>query len=306
MEQKPSFESSLKSKDTNDFLDLHFYRPIGYRLALFFHKLKVTPNQITIASIFIGIAGGICFYYENLWISLIGILCMIWANAFDCADGQLARMTNQKSSWGRILDGAAGDLWFIAIYLAIVFRLWPEWDFCILILGAITGYCHTQQALLADYYKNLHLLFQNGKKGSELHNSKSVNIAYLSYSWKEQPIHKLFEWFYLNYTKSQERWTPKLQKMLDILNDDYNGEPPKGFTDAFLNKSIKIIPAANAMVFNIRSIVLAVSVLINMPWIYFVFEITVLNILFIYMRNTHEKFCKDFTDNLLLKKSTQD
>ncbi|MGL5562718.1 MAG: CDP-alcohol phosphatidyltransferase family protein, partial [Tannerellaceae bacterium] len=33
---KPSLESTLKSMDTEEFIDIHFYRPIGYRWALFF------------------------------------------------------------------------------------------------------------------------------------------------------------------------------------------------------------------------------------------------------------------------------
>ena len=54
----PSLESTLKSLDTEEFIDIHFYRPIGYQWALFFNKLGVSPNSITIASIFIGIAAG--------------------------------------------------------------------------------------------------------------------------------------------------------------------------------------------------------------------------------------------------------
>ena len=103
----PSLESTLKSLDTEEFIDIHFYRPIGYQWALFFNKLGVSPNSITIASIFIGIAAGICFYFQSLAINVIGMLLLIWANSYDSADGQLARMTGQKSALGRILDGYA-------------------------------------------------------------------------------------------------------------------------------------------------------------------------------------------------------
>ena len=76
----PSLESTLKSLDTEEFIDIHFYRPIGYQWALFFNKLGVSPNSITIASIFIGIAAGICFYFQSLAINVIGMLLLIWAN----------------------------------------------------------------------------------------------------------------------------------------------------------------------------------------------------------------------------------
>ena len=45
-------EATLKSTDTEEWIDLLFYRPIGYRWALLFRHLGVTPNAITIASIF--------------------------------------------------------------------------------------------------------------------------------------------------------------------------------------------------------------------------------------------------------------
>ena len=74
---------------------------------------ELSPNTITVASIFIGIAAGICFYYQSLTINIIGMLLLIWANSYDSADGQLARMTGKKTPLGRILDGTAGDCWFM-------------------------------------------------------------------------------------------------------------------------------------------------------------------------------------------------
>ena len=125
--QKPTLESTLKSMDTEEFIDIHFYRPIGYRWALFFNKFGISPNTVTIASIFIGAAAGVCFYPHNLTINIIGMLLLIWANSYDSADGQLARMTGKKTPLGRILDGTAGDIWFISIYAAICARLTPQW-----------------------------------------------------------------------------------------------------------------------------------------------------------------------------------
>ena len=99
-----SYRDSLKSMDTEEHIDLAFYRPIGYMWACLAKKLGVTPNAITIASIFLGIGAGVMFYFNDLWLNVIGMLLLIWANSFDSADGQLARMTKQYSRIGRILD----------------------------------------------------------------------------------------------------------------------------------------------------------------------------------------------------------
>lgn len=55
----------------------------------------------------------------------------------------------------------------------------------------------------------------------------------------------------------------------------------------------------NMLSFNTRVIVLFISLFIGMPWIYFVFEMTVLNAMLIYMIATHEKFSKQFTQELM-------
>ena len=121
-QQKSSYRDSLKSMDTEEHIDLAFYRPIGYAWACLAAKLGITPNAITIASIFLGVGAGVCFGYNSLLINIVGMLLLIWANSFDSADGQLARMTKQYSRIGRILDGVSGDFWFAAIYIAICIR----------------------------------------------------------------------------------------------------------------------------------------------------------------------------------------
>ena len=127
--QKVSYKDTLKSMDTEETFDLIFYRPIGYAWACLAKKLGITPNAITIASIFIGVGAGIMFYFNDIWMNVIGIFLLIWANSFDSADGQLARMTKQYSRIGRILDGLCGDLWFLSIYFAICFRTNATNDF---------------------------------------------------------------------------------------------------------------------------------------------------------------------------------
>lgn len=122
MTDNSAYRATLKSADTEEHIDLAFYRPIGYAWACLARRLGVTPNAITIASIFLGIGAGVAFYFNDLVINVIGMLLLIWANSFDSADGQLARMTHNYSRIGRILDGMAGDIWFATIYVAICLR----------------------------------------------------------------------------------------------------------------------------------------------------------------------------------------
>ncbi|WP_085536292.1 CDP-alcohol phosphatidyltransferase family protein [Massilibacteroides vaginae] len=303
---KHTFESTLKSLDTEEFIDIHFYRPIGYQWALLFNKLNISPNTVTIASIFIGIAAGICFYFNDLVINIAGMLLLIWANSYDSADGQLARMTGKSSPLGRVLDGACGDLWFISIYAAICLRLTPEWGIWIWLLGAITGFFHSKQASMADYYRNIHLLFLKGESGSELSKSDKLEADFVKLSWSKDFIYKLFGLFYLNYTKSQEQLTPKFQKMMETIHLVYSNNIPDEFRRRFREKSLPLMKYTNMLSFNTRVIALFVSLFVNMPWLYFIFEITVLNIMLVYMVITHESFCDQFRKDCINTKQNNE
>lgn len=286
---KTGLEATLKSADTEEWIDLLFYRPIGYRWALLFYKLGVTPNAITVASIFLGVAAGVLFYYNDLLINVIGMCLLVWANMYDSADGQLARMTGQKSEIGRILDGVSGDFWFISIYVAICLRLTPEWSYWIWILAAVTGLCHSKQAAMADYYRNIHLFFLKGKAGSELDNYVQQQEIYDSLSWKKDFVRKLFLWFYKDYTRSQESLTPAFQRFFALLQQRYGAVAPQEIRDEFRQGSLPLMKYTNILSFNTRVIALFVSLLINEPWLYFVFELTVLNGLLVYMVWQHER-----------------
>jgi len=302
-QQKISIESTLKSLDTEEFIDIHFYRPIGFRWALLFKKLNISPNTVTIAGIFIGIAAGICYYFPSLNINIIGMLLLIWANSYDSADGQLARMTGKKSKMGRMLDGLCGIIIFAVIYFALCFRITPLWGIWIWLLALTAGFFHGKQAELADYYRNIHLFFLKGQSGSELIESATLKENYSKMSWKHNLFDTFFHYYYTGYTKDQESWTPNFQQMMLNIKEKFPAEIPDRFRAAFREKSLPLMKYTNMLTFNTRVIALFVALLINLPWLYFIFELTVLNIMLVYMVNRHEKMCADFNKQLLADNS---
>ena len=181
MTLKEEYQASLKSTDTEEWFDLHFHRPLGFLWAKLFQKLGVSPNAITVASIFMGVAGGIMLYFQQpylAWLNWVGMLLITWADTFDSADGQLARLTQQYSRMGRILDGVSGDFWFAAISFALVFRelhfgdsltgehFFAQHEWLIWTLGILSGISHALQAAMADCYRQFHLFFLKGQQGS--------------------------------------------------------------------------------------------------------------------------------------------
>jgi hypothetical protein len=297
---KITLQDTLKSKDTEEWIDLVFYRPMGYLWALFFQKIKVSPNVVTIFSILLGIAAGVMFYFTDLWLNIIGMFLLIWANTFDSADGQLARMTGNYSRTGRILDGLAGDIWFISIYAAICVRLTPEWGIWKWLLAAVAGFFHSKQASLADYIRNFHLLFIKGKKGSELDDSKKLREQNKQLVWKNNFIEKLFMLVYIPYTIEQEYRTPKIQTFRKTLTEKFgDNDPPDDFRADFRQVSKPMMKYCNMLTFNTRIIALFICLFAGFPWVYFVFELTIMNFLLIFVLITYENRCKRF--NLRLR-----
>ena len=198
--------STLKSMDTEEWLDIHFTRPLGLLWAKFFNYFGIHPNVVTILSIILGVAAGVCFYFEDIRITLLGIFLLVWANLYDSCDGQLARMTGKKTRMGRVLDGFAGDAWFFSIYFFICLRLSPIWGIWIWLLAAVSGLiCHAKQCQLADYYRNIHLFFLKGVSGSELDNADKLTNEFQGLAWKRDFLWKLFLFFYRNYTRSHKK-----------------------------------------------------------------------------------------------------
>lgn len=305
---KEQYKSSLKSMDTEETLDLMFYRPIGYMWALLCAKVGITPNVITIASIFLGVGGGILFYFgqpENRWLNYVGMFLLVWANSFDSADGQLARMTKQYSRLGRILDGLSGDFWFVAIYFAICFRVnetsaffMSYSPFWIWLMAILAGGCHAKQAAMADYYRQFHLFFLKGEDGSELDSCDQLDKDYAAVPWKGHFWRKITMFFYRNYTANQEVMTPRMQELRRELKARFGNEIPQTFRDAFRAKSKPLMKYTNMLSFNTRIIALFVAIIIQMPWLYFAFELTVLNLMLVYMILRHENICRGFIKEL--------
>lgn len=303
--RKVSYRDTLKSMDTEEHIDLMFYRPIGYMWACMARKLGVTPNAITIASIFLGIAAGVLFYFPQMWLNIIGMLLLIWANSFDSADGQLARMTKQYSRIGRILDGMAGDLWFATIYVAICLRenmtseFFSSHPWVIWTVAVIAGICHAKQAAAADYYRQFHLYFLKGEEGSELESADDLKRKLNELTWKKNFWKKLTMTVYTNYTLQQEGSTKQMQTLRKELRHRFpDGKIPQSFREAFREKSLPLMKYTNILSFNWRTIALFASLFLQMPWLYFAFELIVLNSLLIYMIVRHEHICRNFTNEL--------
>ena len=304
-EFKEMLQASMKSKDTEEWLDVYFTRPIGLVFAIFWNKLGVHPNAITILSIFLGVGAGFMFYHTDLLHNIMGVVLLMLANFCDSTDGQMARLTGKKTLIGRMLDGFSGDLWFFAIYVALCLRMQGQfipgtnthWGIGIWVLAFVAGVmCHSPQSSLADYYRQIHLFFLKGKEGSELDNYQQQRAVYESLP-KEKWLDRLFFYNYANYCKSQERRTPRFQEFFKQYNASGSGErgTRSEIAEQFIVGSRPLMKFTNILTFNVRAITIYATCLLNIPWLYFLVEIIIMSLLYIYMHHRHESLCQRLT-----------
>lgn len=156
---REEFERSIKSREAEDRLDLCFYRPLGFWCAKLGAALRVSPNQITLASMATGIAAGALFSRPGFlpW-SLAGLL-LLASGVLDSADGQLARITGRASPVGLVLDGICDTVVFIAVYLGCLTPLFPVWGASLWAVAVAAGMSHSCQSATFDFYLREYLYY---------------------------------------------------------------------------------------------------------------------------------------------------
>lgn len=93
--------------DFNYPLTRHLYRPVSRPLAGVLARTFVTPIQLTWLSAVFAAAGGVAFGFGEY---ILGVILALIGQVTDCADGDLARITERSSRTGAFLDSVL-DRW---------------------------------------------------------------------------------------------------------------------------------------------------------------------------------------------------
>ena len=101
-EDRELLNSAVKGSD--GFFTTFFVSTYSKYIARWAARRGLTPNQVTLFSIFIGVLAAACFAYAERWSMVLGGVLTYFAFVFDCVDGQLARYTRQFSKLGAWLD----------------------------------------------------------------------------------------------------------------------------------------------------------------------------------------------------------
>jgi len=114
------YESSLKSKQTDELLNTYFIRPLASLFVGLLYSTPLLPVHVVMLGSLFGIASAI----------LIGLGHLVWGGIFlfcknilDAVDGQLARARHQEDRRGRFLDSISDFLINFLVFGAIGWHL---------------------------------------------------------------------------------------------------------------------------------------------------------------------------------------
>jgi phosphatidylglycerophosphate synthase len=117
-----------QSKKKNDnFWTEWISRPPAAFLVYLLKGTGITPNQVSFLAIAVAAAGCATMILWRTWIGLIAAgLILQLAYVIDCVDGQLARVKNQSSAVGALLDFMLDEVKAFLVIGSAAVRLW--WD----------------------------------------------------------------------------------------------------------------------------------------------------------------------------------
>lgn len=136
------------------YLDRLLNRRLSRPLTRLLLRPALTPNQVTVAGVLIGVAGGLLLGSASTAGVLAGIAALVLSGVLDCCDGEIARLTFAESRLGHLLDIVGDTLVHAALLAGIAVQLaragaWPGAGTVVLlglgVLGAFAAITWSEQ-----------------------------------------------------------------------------------------------------------------------------------------------------------------
>src|SRR3984893_2689888 len=136
-----------RTTEIEEITNLYFIHPLASRLVPFFARMRFTPNAVSVTGMLFGILSAFAYFrYSDGRFAITGFSLMIAWHVMDGADGQLARLTQTYSYFGKVLDGISDNVTFLAVYTALAISLSHEYGDWMYALVALSAVCHAIQS----------------------------------------------------------------------------------------------------------------------------------------------------------------
>ncbi len=110
-------------KPTESFLSRKFERRISLAITRRLLQTRITPNQISIASIMVGVLSSLLFLGDSRILHILGGSLLLLSSIVDGCDGEIARLRFQESKLGSWLDFLGDNVVHLSVFLCLGFGL---------------------------------------------------------------------------------------------------------------------------------------------------------------------------------------
>lgn len=202
----PAPAAPAKPPEVEEWVDERIHRPLARRVVALLLHTPITPNQVTLLSGLVGVAGGLVTGLAADWPAgrLVGAALLFAAVVLDCCDGQLARARKISSTYGAILDGIADYAVGVALGVGAGFymtaTLGSPWYWLLALAGIASS---AVQSALFDHTKSRYIA-RAGAGYSEREEDLGAVRAERDRAWRERRLRDaLLLALYHNYSRVQ-------------------------------------------------------------------------------------------------------
>lgn len=164
-----SAEPVLRAPEIEEFTNLHIIHPLSRRMTQIFARHGFRPNTVSFMGMACGIMAGVSYHnYQSPGFAIAGFLFMIAWHVFDGADGQLARLLQAQSEFGKIIDGICDYTTFISVYVGLGTAIAGDHGNGVWLLIVAAGVVHAMQAAAYEVQRQEYNYWGLNRKSAEL------------------------------------------------------------------------------------------------------------------------------------------
>lgn len=117
---------SAQTKADDGFIARHFDRRVSQWISRRIAHTNITPNQITLVGMSIGLIGALLLARPGYWSKIVGSLLFVICVIVDGVDGEVARLRLKESNFGHYLDIVTDNIVHVAVFVGIAFGLYHD------------------------------------------------------------------------------------------------------------------------------------------------------------------------------------
>src|SRR5262249_3343985 len=132
----------------------------------------------------------------------------------------------------------------------------------------------------------------SGGSRGDFDSSAAIRSDYQALTWRDEPWNKLLLALYLNFIRQQELASPALTRFRETIVQFYHGQIPSWLSQRYREAAQPTFKYWSGLMTNTRMLFLFVFLIIDRPTWFFWTEITVLNLLLIYLLSRQATMCR--------------